>query len=73
MSQASNYMPDILQAANKQSAISVSRALKNALDIINEHIPDNVYGNDNVQAAIDDLNFMISRMASGRKMEIQSI
>lgn len=66
MSVMKSYMPDVLMAHGRNSAISVQRALKNVLERFLENLPEGEISSED-QAAIDDLEFMIRRIACGRK------
>ena len=65
MSVMVKWMPDVLMAHGRNSAISVLRALKNARERLEENMPEGVVCPED-QAALDDLEFMIERMANGR-------
>ena len=65
------WIPDVLSAANPANSISVERALKQARELIGliQPMGDNDFDQsleDKIQATLDDLDFMLSRMAHGR-------
>lgn len=60
-----NKLPAVLNARGRNSAISVERALKQVLELLNEIEPQDERQEDRINASIDDVEFMLSCIDRG--------
>lgn len=62
-----HYLPSVLtHPQHSCNSISMERALKQALHLLNEMCPENEQQEDQLNATLDDLHLMLEGVARGR-------